>query len=566
MAEPVNGQGDWGAGIYRGREAPANAAYDLLNCLLDDEGQPFRRGGSAYKMTSDAPAALQFVWDGDVFAGHRTVVGTASGGYPLNVDDVTLNTTALAAPFASGPFGRGVAVGSLLFMRVFDGTSYRLRAYGGSYKTWAWSPAGTFSISPGSTTLTVSGGGLLANVDKGMLVGTPNEDNPLIVEEVLTDTSAKVRNPATVALSLSGLNFSSASYGVFSGVFTLAQRPGPLASAARRLIICRENRAYFSQPGRPQPTPSYDPGANYHELPTGSVITGAEGVGDSCLLFTASGVWAISNMEFDPLDDAGNIQHTVRQVNELVLWGDEGIAQWRGAPVVPAVDNVWLMPLGAEPVPIGGALLPLYPEYVAAGYQPGFATVHRGHYFLPILNGASVVDVLVCRLDRGFAWTRWSGHAAGLGFARRIGAGTRSPRLFGISGARLTDLTGCFNPSGSNASEADGTTHPVTIDTRDYPTPGGGKGSTTLALKVAYEAAAAGTPVVTADFSRGLEGAGYTALTLVKGGAASDGQDHSVWRVNKQARAIRFRIQSSSALSSFKLRSLEAPWRQSGLR
>jgi hypothetical protein len=69
---------------------------------------------------------------------------------------------------------------------------------------------------------------------------------------------------------------------------------------------------------------------------------------------------------------------------------------------------------------------------VKAGYQPGLATVHRGHYFLPIVNGSTWVDTLVCRLDlERSPWTRWAGHAAGTAYAVRVGATTRSPKLFG---------------------------------------------------------------------------------------------------------------------------------------
>ena len=74
----ASGQADFGAGIYRGREAPENAAYDLLNCLLDDEGQPFRRGGSAYLSTSASPATLLGLADVVVAAGQRTLMWTSA--------------------------------------------------------------------------------------------------------------------------------------------------------------------------------------------------------------------------------------------------------------------------------------------------------------------------------------------------------------------------------------------------------------------------------------------------------------------------------------------------------
>ena len=301
-------------------------------------------------------------------------------------------------------------------------------------------------------------------------------------------------------------------------------------------------------------------------FPGAAVIVGAQGVGDTVLLFTTAGVYAISNLSFDPVDDAGNVQHTVQQINELILWGDSGLAQWRGAVVAPSVDDVWLMSLEAQPVPIGGGIKPLYLSYVKAGYQPGTASVHRGHYLLPIVNGTTLVDVLVCRLDREFAWTRWSGHGAGVAYAQRIGSSTRSPRLLTVAGTRVTELTDAWAPSASNASEADGTTHTVRVDTRDFPTPSGRTGSTTRKVKLRYEATAAGTPTFTVSYARGPEGASYTSLgAATRGGGASDGLDDHFWAVAKTAPAIRFRIESSSALSSFTLRGITAEYTPRGL-
>jgi hypothetical protein len=96
----IAGQADWGAGIYRGREAPENAAYDLLNCLLDDEGQPFRRGGSAYKSNANHGSTLLGLWDGQTSAGGRTVSWGSAALYTLSGDDATPVTLAVTATAA----------------------------------------------------------------------------------------------------------------------------------------------------------------------------------------------------------------------------------------------------------------------------------------------------------------------------------------------------------------------------------------------------------------------------------------------------------------------------------
>jgi hypothetical protein len=61
----------------------------------------------------------------------------------------------------------------------------------------------------------------------------------------------------------------------------------------------------------------------------------------------------------------------------------------------------WRGVRGPSPfVRISEPITALYRSYVNAGYRPGQACVYRGHYFLPILNGETVVDMLVCRIDR----------------------------------------------------------------------------------------------------------------------------------------------------------------------
>ena len=167
-------------------------------------------------------------------------------------------------------------------------------------------------------------------------------------------------------------------------------------------------------------------------------------------------------------------------------------------------------------------------------------------------------------MSRGTPWTRWSGHGAGIAYARQLGASTRSPKLFSIKGQRVTDLTDAWSPSSAIASEADGSTHSIDFQSRDLPTPGRAKGSTTRKVRVRYEATALVTPAFTVSYARGPEGAAWTGLTNIKGGSTSDGLDESVYSVGKQAPAIRFRLESSSPLSTFTLREIEAEYTPSG--
>jgi hypothetical protein len=571
------GQADFGAGIYRGREAPPNAAFDLLNCLIDDEGQPRRRGGSAFLSTSNAGATLVGLADLILTPGIRTLLWGAADGQFWALDDAGAPVSIITGvsgveQTAMQPraLSRVATVGPWAFLRGGTaeppaGLTHQVTVYAGSRKGSNYT-TGTIAVTAGSRIVTGTGTAWLANADAGMIldvtdfgafagvVASVNSNTQLTLKDPypsITDASSNyVLRPVARIVPLAP-----------TGIAIAA-----VASAAQRLLVAIGHRMYFSNPGFPPPLPfTEDMNGNvidFHELPVSAQAIGLEGVGDSALMFTTAGVWAISNLAYDPLDDAGNDQHTVRQINELVLWGDPGIAKWRGAVVAPCVDDVWLLPPDDAPIPIGEGIKPLYLSYVKAGYAPGMASVHRGTYFLPIVSGTTWIDTLVCRLDRdGFPWVRWSGHGAGIAYAQRIGATTRSPKLFSVASQRVTDLTDAWSPSAANASDADGTTHAIDIITRDLSTPGRGKGSVSRRVRVRYEAVAAATPAFTMSYARGPEDAAFTSLgSAIRGGAASDGLDESVWPVGKQAPAIRFRLQSSSALSSFTLRSIAAEY------
>jgi hypothetical protein len=136
----------------------------------------------------------------------------------------------------------------------------------------------------------------------------------------------------------------------------------------------------------------------------------------------------------------------------------------------------------------------------------------RGHYFLPILNGATVVDVLVCRLNQGAqarpAWTRLSGHAPRPAYAGRSRPG-QAPELLGLSGQRVTSLSGLLTPAAANKQDADGTTHVLDVIENDVEL---ANRSTTQKVDLLYELqdAAADDPTITGSWASGAEGSTWT--------------------------------------------------------
>lgn len=469
----VTEQTDWSAGMFRGRRAPENAFYDGVNVLLNDEGEPFKRGGSSFLTGTDAGG---------------TLVGLAQTRLTGGTTPFTLAWSATNLYMTTG--AGWISVGAATLKPLMRGAEIGFFWYGLN--------------TSGSQILVTNGLGLAA---------------PVAVPAPLTAASV---------------------------VTTVGTPP--------RLIVAGGIYAAFSDPG----TATFTAG-NYHEMPGRTEIIGAQGVGDTLLLFTTNGIYAVTNMSLDPLDDFGNVQQEVAHVNgDLILWGDPGIAQWTGGLLVPAFDDIYVFNVGGAPQAISEAIRPLYRGYVAAGYRPGTAVVHRGHYFLPIVNGTTLVDVLVCRLDRGFAWTRWSGHAAGVAYAQRpVGI----PVLLSVSAQRVLDLTGCMSPTDANRQDAVGGAPAFSLTTRDFDTGPGIKGGLLRHARLEYDLVApSALAAITVASAAGAEGAAFTAHSATA--PEADGGSKT-WMLNRYGERLRLRLESSDATSDLRIRRLELHMQES---
>lgn len=215
------------------------------------------------------------------------------------------------------------------------------------------------------------------------------------------------------------------------------------------------------------------------ELPTGVQITGMEGVRTACAVFTTEGIWVITGLALSLTDAEGNVQWKMdRYSASIELWGNAGIAGYSGELVVPAKDAIYLMALGvsSERSPpfkaISGPITNVYRGYVNAGYTPGVAAVYRAHYFLPILYGESVVDVLVCRLDgtdskghAAFPWTHMKGYGAQL--TALAVTDQEAAFLGGTAGLGRVLKLSYFEPSATTTTDANGSAYPFEVTTRD---------------------------------------------------------------------------------------------------
>lgn len=568
MALVSTSQEDFGGGIYRGRKAPPNSFYDLVNGLINDEGLPYRRGGSAYKSDTNAGDVLDMLADSYTAAGRRTVFGSEADGHVWVLDPTDDESPVQLEGTAVRAFSRPAASSGAVFFPSGPTANYPIRAYAGSLL--ATGTADSVSVTAGSPTVTASGTSWLTTVDPGTIFIIDGSVHT-VVREVVSNTEVTLFNPwpgvtdsSILMISTSFQNVDNDAFGDYGvnsneGVYVTSVGTG------QRLVVAVRQRAFISNRNDPFTFEA----SSYLEIPSDSEITGANSMRDSAVLWTTGGVWLLSLLDLDPVDAFGNVQWQQQQISkDVILWGDPGVSAWGGAFVVPALDDIYIFGLDGTAQAISRSIRPLYRGHVQAGRTPGTAAVFRGHYMLPILEDGEVVDTLVCRLDRDASWTRWAGHAAGAAYALRA-TPTGEPSLLGLAGQRVTDLTDTFNPSASNATDADGTTSNFELVTRDLPT-GANQPGFAQRLRARYELAASGSPTVSVAFSSDQDAGTFTTLTEKgeqgggTGGGTSDGSKYQWWIVGKRRERIRFRLRITGACSSFVLRSLELLTRPSG--
>lgn len=465
--------------------------------LYNDDGSVYLRGGSKWKSSptfgvfaaqwgqvqwgqfqwsSELPppfgTSIRSAWDGWFAVGHRTLLRTPiSNGVLDPADDAT--------PIDLGGYGTMVPhvnrlVNGLLF--IAGG-----QIYAGSLQAADPTPAGTVTVVRGAkgvvgvgTTWTTAG------IDAGMLFRTGTEERVYVVATVdddthLTLTEAYEGTPSTVAASQA---FTLKRLETASKPYRSAMVYG---SIAERLIVIEENAIIrFSERSKPHSFIDTD----FHQLDDGVEIITVEALGTDLVVFTTQGYWLIRNMAFNLTDALGALQQREDHPNrELVCWGGQGITDYRGALVVPALDGIMLVDGISQPVPISKGIEPRYRRHVDLGHRPGKAEVYRDHYLLPITDVAGKwQDTLVCRLDRPvktrsqtlFPWSWHEGAGAQTAFyVERVprAEGSR-PELLGgdLQAGRVLDCSDYFSPAVATKFDHDGSERMLELVTRDLPT------------------------------------------------------------------------------------------------
>jgi hypothetical protein len=572
-------QGDFSAGSFPSfprDEIPESGIEDALNCLVDDGGLPYLRGGSAF-LTSAVTAATgtggRWIYDGNFATGQRTIVLTDVSGNTGLYDTATpLLNVNVAASYAAIRGRKAAQLGSMIWLP--GGIAYGGQPGGG----WAIA-GGTIAFTQGSTTITGTGttwtdplgtapGLILVSAATGIqvVIASRTDGTHLEMTEPWTDASVSglaytVNNIATFFTPPTGAQYQSLDGFYVLGAVgdrLLAAAGGSVTGAAAKVP---QNRVYMSDRRRPRLVQN----TNYWDLPRGATVVGIEAYRDTAVILASQGIWAIYNVSLDLTDAAGNPQQRLEQVTrDLIPWYWSGTASYGAGLIIPCVDGVYSFNPTTGPSEIGKPIKPLYLSYVQAGYIPGHAQFVNGHYVLPIMDGSGVpVDVLTCRLSptrQGIAG-QWTRQAAPMRFTsmsvKPITGGLSELHGLYPSTARSVKCAWWDPPTASPIVDYDASNPQPTITTREFRL--NSVKNFLSYVKARYELAGTG---VSLSAAAGVDGAGTTALTGT--GAAGTIANPKVWQVGKRGYGIRLVLTTAGQVSKFALHSLEAFLRPSG--
>lgn len=576
----VQRQDTFALGAFDGFDRiPDGAAESIIDGIINDDGTIDRRGGTTYKTTVDTGNDILGIWDGNLHPGQRTAYNTTAKLWTLDTDDTTgIDLVTGAASFGTERF---VEVARMLLKFAHNSSIGYL--WGGSRDQPTFTPAAgnTATFTQGDTTVVGAGGTnfTTANFKAGGIIhtGATNRLLPAVIDSVTDATHLLLAEPwpygtQTITTTWGATrvlerDFASTAVGAPLRNTTL---PVVASQIFGRLVLGQGNRVVPSDFGFGDAlsTPvEFNSAEEALELPEGVVITGMQPVRDLLIVFTTQGVWAVSGLDTpDPTDFAGNPTQRVEQVNrDLVLWGEAGLASYRGAILVPGESDLWLFDGIGQPQAVTGGARQKYREYLRAGYSPGGATVFRGHFMLPILDGSSAPnDMFVWRLDlQGNPFVRWSGHAKVAALAVRHGDTVRQPKLLGAKARRLLDMTSCFVPSSTVKQDADGTVHELWITTRLYRF--GAFPWTVRKVRAEYEMddAASDNPTMRLEIASGLPPIYSFSLLSASG---PEGDQAWPWTITRRGRTFRARFRSSGPAARVAFKGFEISARANGRR
>lgn len=576
-------QNDWSEGEVRD-VAPAlisaSGAEAMTDVFLDEDGNPYRRGGSRY-LTPEGLGSegLTWGWDGHLLPGARTIVASPSAFAVCGPEDKTLvnvGGVGLTRP------KQAAVLDDLLY--IGGGT-----LYGGSQKGAVYS-TGSITVTNGSKTVTGSGTTWNTLVDAGMLLHIGTE-RVYVVQSIDSATQLTLRD---------GYQGATGSGKAYSLNPTVSATVGPYGTwdyvtvCANRFVFAAGRTVKFTEVDNPHTFTNVLGTTNEHTVPEGVEILGLRTIGQICLIFTTGGIWTLEGLALTITDLNGNSQHRLQMLSgDVVLAGAAGIAAYGQTLVVPAGDGVYLIDGVSQPRRISKPIERDYRRDMQDGMYVGGAEVWNSHYFLPLLLGTNnVKKVRVCRLDRPttdrgqtiYPWGQISGDGGNAtSFFKRASAPPQEPRLLGTQASapsRPMDCTGYFEPGRAIEKDADGTWADLEVITRAYAT-GAETNNVLRKVRVLYELVDGGEdPTLTLAYNDGSSkstgalwgkekwggfkwGGSAGSWTPIGELGPSDGRDPGKLKVNKRLRHVRLRVRSHGPTPLCVLRSLDLKTRPS---
>lgn len=578
-------QADWSGGMCRAvarHLIPGDAAYDMRDALLDDDGNVYQRGPTR-KLTTDqlANRTLLAVWEGSFTPGRRTI-GIGAGGDigVVGPGDTAWRKTSGALFASTG--GIAAQVGELMFLPG----GFGIIMYAGSLLTASYT-TGTATFTRASKTVVGVGTRWTTGLDVGMLMRPQGSTFWGVVQSVDSDTQVTLVDAwqdATLAGTYTANPYATAPFTPLTGV----EQYAGVAQVANRLLWADGRRVLMSNTidqDTGQPRLWVHDVDDYHEFPADIVALAT--LRDTVYVFTKAGIWTISNVGLPIVDAFGNGQHRVQKLSgDIVLRSPGGVTPWRDSLVLCAVAGVYVMDAGGGLELISRSIAPAWQAQLAAAFTiVGQAVTYRDHLFVtvrdsrfPLLPG----NTWVARLDRrtntpvgkSAPWTRFiAGEAAVLnGLAVQDPYG--SAKLVGGGFGYLLDLTGLFLggslPSNTGGTtDADGTIVSMFIETREYVLDAGAL-ATLRDVALEYESTDGQLYVSAAAGTRSTANNPPTYTQLASTAAGNfQTQNPRVLAVRREARRASFTITGSlggPGVSGWRLRAVRLRTRLRGRR
>jgi hypothetical protein len=574
----VGGQGqvDFSAGIVRNvarHLIPENGARDIRSMLLDDDGNAYLRGPTARASSNQHGTLVGGLWEARLLPGRRTL-GIGSAGVATIVAGAW--STLISSAFVVGGGGMAAVLGGYMMLvpAVSGGVSFLL-GWGGETTVGATIGGGTaVNVTKGSKTVTLAAGSWAAYVKPGMFLrGSGGFSGIGMVKSVDSTSSLTLTAPWEFATqAMTGYSWSPLATYPDSA---LTDGGSGVAVAGGRVLVASGRRVVMSNPIDPNTGGSrawtFSPN-DYHEFPAEVVALAA--LRDRVFVFTKAGIYVISNVALEIVDPFGNPQHRVDPVSsDVILRSAGGVATWRDALVIAAVDGVYTLQPSGQLELVSRSITPLWQQAMASGSSVNQIAVFRDHVFVPVGG-----QVLVGRLDRSVStpagksapWTRMVDGELGLCIAFAVQDPTGAPKF--IAGSNdsgyLLDLTGIFQttlPATANAIDANGSAYGLYLETRDHAL--GATPAYVDRLLLDYESTGGQIGVSVSKGQRATVGADptFTALATTPGGNFSTQAPRAV-AVRKSARYVAFSFASGGNVAGARIRGYSFSTRERGLQ